>query len=198
LDEIPFDADRMRLTLVHELPEGPSALCKGAPETVLPLCSRFLIDGQTVPPIASSAKRVIEAQEAMAEQGLRVIALAYRLLKPQWQHEHLEEDLVFTGLVGLKEVMILEWTHFIRRPETRRHTIFLSDYDMLFTEHLVAGVDVWINTPRRPWEACGTSGMKVLVDGGINLSELDGWWAEAYAAMGKLMKGPPKVRVPAK
>jgi starch phosphorylase len=44
----------------------------------------------------------------------------------------------------------------------------------------VQGVDVWINTPRRPWEACSTSGMKVLVNGGINLSELDGWWAEAY------------------
>jgi starch phosphorylase len=52
---------------------------------------------------------------------------------------------------------------------------------MLLTEHLVQGVDVWINTPRRPWEACGTSGMKVLVNGGINLSELDGWWAEAYS-----------------
>jgi starch phosphorylase len=51
---------------------------------------------------------------------------------------------------------------------------------MLLTEHLVQGVDVWINTPRRPWEASGTSGMKVLVNGGINLSELDGWWAEAY------------------
>jgi starch phosphorylase len=51
---------------------------------------------------------------------------------------------------------------------------------MLLTECLVQGVDVWINTPRRPWEACGTSGMKVLVNGGINLSELDGWWAEAY------------------
>ncbi len=51
---------------------------------------------------------------------------------------------------------------------------------MLLTEHLVQGVDVWINTPRRPWEACGTSGMKVLVNGGINLSELDGWWAEAF------------------
>ena len=59
--------------------------------------------------------------------------------------------------------------------------VFLSDYDMLLTEHLVQGVDVWINTPRRPWEASGTSGMKVLVNGGINLSELDGWWAEAYA-----------------
>jgi starch phosphorylase len=76
--------------------------------------------------------------------------------------------------------LIREWTHFIRRPEVRSHVIFLSDYDMLLTEHLVQGVDVWINTPRRPWEACGTSGMKVLVNGGINLSELDGWWAEAW------------------
>ena len=51
---------------------------------------------------------------------------------------------------------------------------------MLLTERLVEGVDLWINTPRRPWEACGTSGMKVLVNGGLNLSVLDGWWAEAY------------------
>jgi starch phosphorylase len=78
------------------------------------------------------------------------------------------------------QALIREWTQFIRRPEVRPHAIFLSDYDMLLTEHLVQGVDVWINTPRRPWEACGTSGMKVLVNGGINLSELDGWWAEAY------------------
>jgi len=76
--------------------------------------------------------------------------------------------------------LIQEWTHFIRRPEARPHVIFLSDYDMNLTEHLIQGVDVWLNTPRRPWEACGTSGMKVLVNGGINFSELDGWWAEAY------------------
>jgi starch phosphorylase len=78
------------------------------------------------------------------------------------------------------QTLIQEWIHFIRRPEARSQVIFLSDYDMLLTEHLVQGVDVWINTPRRPWEASGTSGMKVLVNGGINLSELDGWWAEAY------------------
>ena len=78
------------------------------------------------------------------------------------------------------QALIQEWVQFIRRPETRSHVIFLSDYDMHLTERLVQGVDVWINTPRRPWEACGTSGMKVLVNGGINLSELDGWWAEAY------------------
>ena len=78
------------------------------------------------------------------------------------------------------QALIHEWINFIRRPEARPHVIFLSDYDMLLTERLAQGVDVWINTPRRPWEACGTSGMKVLVNGGVNLSELDGWWAEAY------------------
>jgi glycogen phosphorylase len=79
------------------------------------------------------------------------------------------------------QAMIQAWVRFIRgRPEVRPHVIFLSDYDMLLSEHLVQGVDLWINTPRRPWEACGTSGMKVLVNGGLNLSELDGWWVEAY------------------
>jgi starch phosphorylase len=77
--------------------------------------------------------------------------------------------------------LIRQWTQFIRRPEVRERVIFLSDYDLLLTEQLVQGVDVWLNTPRRPWEACGTSGMKVLVNGGVNLSTLDGWWAEAYA-----------------
>jgi glycogen phosphorylase len=76
--------------------------------------------------------------------------------------------------------LIQQWIQFIRRPEVRPHAMFLSDYDMQLTEELAQGVDVWINTPRRPWEACGTSGMKVLANGGINLSELDGWWAEAY------------------
>jgi starch phosphorylase len=78
------------------------------------------------------------------------------------------------------QALIQEWTRFIRHNDARPPVVFLSDYDMLLAERLVQGVDVWINTPRRPWEACGTSGMKVLVNGGINLSELDGWWAEAY------------------
>ncbi len=78
------------------------------------------------------------------------------------------------------QAMIREWIQFIGRPEARAHVVFLSDYDMLLTEHLAQGVDVWLNTPRRPWEASGTSGMKVLVNGALNLSELDGWWAEAY------------------
>jgi len=78
------------------------------------------------------------------------------------------------------QALIKEWIHFIQQSDISPHVVFLSDYDMLLAERLVQGVDVWINTPRRPWEACGTSGMKVLVNGGINLSELDGWWAEAY------------------
>ncbi len=76
--------------------------------------------------------------------------------------------------------MITEWIRFVRLPEVRRHAIFIPDYDLLLAERLVQGVDLWVNTPRRPWEASGTSGMKVLVNGGLNLSELDGWWAEAY------------------
>ena len=79
------------------------------------------------------------------------------------------------------KALIHEWIEFIQRANGRAHVIFLSDYDMLLTEQLVQGVDLWINTPRRPWEASGTSGMKVLVNGGLNCSELDGWWAEAYS-----------------
>jgi starch phosphorylase len=76
--------------------------------------------------------------------------------------------------------LVQDWFDFIRRPEIHSRVIFLADYDMSLAERLVQGVDLWINTPRRPWEASGTSGMKVLVNGGLNLSELDGWWAEAY------------------
>ncbi len=76
--------------------------------------------------------------------------------------------------------LIQRWTQFIGQGTSHPPIIFLADYDMLVAERLVQGVDVWVNTPRRPWEASGTSGMKVLVNGGINLSELDGWWAEAY------------------
>ncbi len=79
------------------------------------------------------------------------------------------------------QLLIQQWVRFIRQSQARFRVAFLSDYDMLLTEKLVQGVDVWINTPRRPWEASGTSGMKVLVNGGVNLSELDGWWAEAYS-----------------
>jgi starch phosphorylase len=78
------------------------------------------------------------------------------------------------------QALIRQWNDFVQRPEVRGHVVFLSDYDMQMAQELVQGMDLWINTPRRPWEACGTSGMKVLCNGGLNISELDGWWAEAY------------------
>ncbi|MGB8536323.1 MAG: alpha-glucan family phosphorylase [Acidobacteriaceae bacterium] len=79
------------------------------------------------------------------------------------------------------QALIQQWNDFIERREMQQHVVFLSDYDMLMAQELVQGADLWINTPRRPWEACGTSGMKTLVNGGLNFSELDGWWAEAYS-----------------
>lgn len=67
-----------------------------------------------------------------------------------------------------------------RHPELRGRVVFLENYDIDVARHLVSGADVWLNTPRRPLEASGTSGMKVLIHGGLNLSILDGWWREAY------------------
>ncbi|MGD9897258.1 MAG: alpha-glucan family phosphorylase [Candidatus Methylacidiphilaceae bacterium] len=76
--------------------------------------------------------------------------------------------------------LIRRWNTFAEAPEVRGRIVFLDDYDMRMAKELVSGVDLWINNPRRPWEASGTSGMKLLANGGLNLSELDGWWAEAY------------------
>ncbi|MGB2869238.1 MAG: alpha-glucan family phosphorylase [Bacteroidota bacterium] len=70
--------------------------------------------------------------------------------------------------------------HFARTPEARRRVVFIEDYDMVVARYLVQGVDIWLNTPLRPLEASGTSGMKATLNGAMNLSILDGWWAEAY------------------
>ncbi|MDD4653216.1 MAG: alpha-glucan family phosphorylase, partial [Methanothrix sp.] len=76
--------------------------------------------------------------------------------------------------------MVKKMVSFAARPEVSDRVVFLEDYDIDLAQHLEPGVDVWINTPLRPNEACGTSGMKVLANGGLNLSSLDGWWDEAY------------------
>ena len=78
------------------------------------------------------------------------------------------------------KAMVRQWVKFMERPDVRPHLVFVPDYNINVAEQITQGVDVWISNPRRPWEASGTSGMKVLVNGGLNLSELDGWWAEAY------------------
>jgi starch phosphorylase len=67
-----------------------------------------------------------------------------------------------------------------RDPRFAGKVLFVEDYDINVARHLVQGVDVWLNNPRRPLEASGTSGQKVVLNGGLNLSVLDGWWAEAY------------------
>jgi starch phosphorylase len=78
------------------------------------------------------------------------------------------------------KAMVREWVALAQTGEFRRRVVFLADYDITLAQELVQGVDLWINTPRRPWEACGTSGMKLLANGGLNLSVKDGWWEEAY------------------
>jgi starch phosphorylase len=76
--------------------------------------------------------------------------------------------------------VLKEIASFARDPQFAGRIVFVEDYDMNVARHLVQGVDVWLNNPRRPLEASGTSGQKVVLNGGLNLSVLDGWWAEAY------------------
>ncbi len=76
--------------------------------------------------------------------------------------------------------MLQQIAHLMRDHEFRDRFVFVEDYDIDVGRHLVQGVDVWLNNPRRPLEASGTSGQKVVLNGGLNLSVLDGWWAEAY------------------
>ncbi|MDX9897363.1 MAG: alpha-glucan family phosphorylase [Spirochaetia bacterium] len=79
-----------------------------------------------------------------------------------------------------KEI-IKELVHFSRRDDVAGRIVFLEDYDMTMARYMTSGSDVWLNTPRRPLEASGTSGMKAGMNGVLNCSVLDGWWAEGYA-----------------
>ena len=76
--------------------------------------------------------------------------------------------------------LIRQVVQLARQEHLRRHMVFIENYDLDVARTLVQGVDLWLNTPRRPHEACGTSGMKAQANGVLNLSTLDGWWAEAY------------------
>jgi calcium-translocating P-type ATPase len=103
LDEIPFDADRMRLSTLQQTPEGPVIYCKGAPESVLPLCQQIFVDGQIQSLDAEFKTSILQAQDSMASQGLRVLAFAYRKLDVANGWQSLEQDMVFAGLVGLED-----------------------------------------------------------------------------------------------
>jgi glycogen phosphorylase len=93
-------------------------------------------------------------------------------------------QLIFSGKAhpadNLGKELIMRLVHARRRPELRGKLVFIEDYDMNVARRMVQGVDVWLNNPRRPLEACGTSGMKAAVNGAINMSVLDGWWYEAF------------------
>ena len=93
-------------------------------------------------------------------------------------------QLIFAGKAHPADLpgkeLIREIVHATRSEDLRRHLVFIEDYDLAVARALCHGVDVWLTTPRRPLEASGTSGMKVALNGGLNMSVLDGWWAEAY------------------
>ena len=94
-------------------------------------------------------------------------------------------QFIFAGKAHPKDdegkELIKRLFQFASRPEVASKIIFLEDYDMHLARHLLQGADVWLNTPRRPLEACGTSGMKAAVNGVLNVSILDGWWDEGYS-----------------
>jgi calcium-translocating P-type ATPase len=127
LHEIPFDAERMRLSVVHEATGGPTLYCKGAPEVVMSRCSRMLLENRVRPFDEKLRRQVQVAHEAMAERGLRVIAFAYRPLSANWRNIELERELVFAGLAGLEDPPRAEVPEAIRRcREAGIHVIMVT------------------------------------------------------------------------
>ncbi len=146
----------------------------------------------------AAAKEIDSAQESLNPEALTIgfarrfatykrAALLLRdpeRLKRLLTNKERPVQFIFAGKAhpldnGGKE-LIKEIVHFARQPGIRKNIIFLENYDINVARYLVQGVDLWLNTPRRPHEASGTSGMKVVPNGGLNLSILDGWWVEAY------------------
>ena len=97
-------------------------------------------------------------------------------------------QIIFAGKAHPKDAegkeIIRQIIHFANRYDVRRRIVFIEDYDINVAKLLVRGVDIWLNNPRRPMEASGTSGMKAAVNGALNLSTLDGWWCEGYTPEG--------------
>jgi starch phosphorylase len=93
-------------------------------------------------------------------------------------------QLIFAGKAHPRDTegkeIIRQIIHFAAQCDVRRRIVFLEDYDINVAKFIVRGVDVWLNTPRRPMEASGTSGMKAAINGALNISTLDGWWCEGY------------------
>jgi starch phosphorylase len=148
----------------------------------------------------NAPKKVIEEAETALDQKILTIGFARRfatykranlLLQNPDRLEAMIMDkdrpvqFIFAGKAHPKDnygkELIKLIIDFAGRAGVRQRMVFLEDYDINIARHLTQGADVWLNTPRRPFEACGTSGMKAAVNGVLNLSVLDGWWCEGYS-----------------
>jgi starch phosphorylase len=144
--------------------------------------------------------KVLEAVEAVLDKDALTIAFARRFATYKRANLLLQDmdrleaiinnpkrpvQFIFAGKAHPKDdegkELIKRLFEFASRPAVASKIIFLEDYDMHLARHLFQGADVWLNTPRRPLEACGTSGMKAAVNGVLNVSILDGWWDEGYS-----------------
>jgi glycogen phosphorylase len=148
----------------------------------------------------NASKAEIETAGSVLDQGVLTIGFARRFATYKRAHLLLQDpnrlrkllhsethpvQIIFAGKAHPKDnegkMVIQQLIQFIRNEGLRHRIIFLENYDMQLARYLTQGVDVWLNTPRRPLEACGTSGMKAALNGALNLSILDGWWCEGYS-----------------
>ena len=147
----------------------------------------------------NAPSNVIETLESVLDPDVLTIAFARRFatykrayllfkdperLKAIVNSKKYPVQFIFAGKAHPKDnegkELIKRLFMFASETELRDRIIFLEDYDMHLARHLFQGADVWLNTPRRPLEACGTSGMKAAINGVLNVSILDGWWCEGY------------------
>jgi len=148
----------------------------------------------------NAPKNLIQQAETILDPNILTIAFARRfatykranllLQDPDRLEAIINSDkypvqFIFAGKAHPKDhegkELIKRVVKFAKRPSVRRRIAFIENYDMHIARCLVQGADVWLNTPRRPFEACGTSGMKAAINGTLNVSILDGWWAEGYS-----------------
>ena len=147
----------------------------------------------------NAPRKVLEAVESALDQDTLTIAFARRFatykratlllqdpkrLESMINNKKYPVQFIFAGKAHPRDnegkQLIKQLFQFASKPEVRDKIVFLEDYDMHLARHLFQGADVWLNTPRRPLEACGTSGMKAAINGVLNVSILDGWWCEGY------------------
>jgi len=148
----------------------------------------------------NAPKSVIDKIQTILDPEVLTIAFARRFAVYKRAHLLLQDperlatilnnetrpvQIIFAGKAHPKDTegkeIIKRLIQFIHRPEIRQRAVFIEGYDMALARCLVQGADVWLNTPRRPFEACGTSGMKAAINGVLNVSILDGWWCEGYS-----------------